>query len=57
MGTLLVTYAAAALALGLYAAWLVMGAAKISRRLKQLEHAENRQTVGNGPERQIHKVA
>jgi hypothetical protein len=57
MGTLLITYTAAALALSLYAAWLVMVAAKITRRLKQLECSETRQTVGNGPERQIHKVA
>ena len=37
MGTLLGTYAAAALVVGVYAGWLVIGTRRLSRRLKQLE--------------------
>ncbi len=37
MGTLLGTYIAAALAVGVYAGWLVIGTRRLSRRLKQLK--------------------
>ena len=37
MGTLIGTYAAAAVVVGVYAAWLSIGTRRLSRRLKQFE--------------------
>jgi hypothetical protein len=42
MGTLLATYAVAGMVVSLYAAWLVIGAARLSRRLKYLEAINGR---------------
>lgn len=37
MGTLIGTYAAAAVVVGVYAGWLAIGTRRLSRRLKQFE--------------------
>ena len=42
MGTLLATYAVAGMVVSLYAAWLAIGAARLSRRLKYLEAINGR---------------
>ena len=58
MGTLIGTYAAAAVVVGVYAAWLVIGTRRLSRRLKQLEpHVENAQDNTNQPTRLFRGVA
>jgi hypothetical protein len=58
MGTLIGTYTAAALAVGVYAGWLVIGTRQLSRRLKQLEpHVENARDNTNQPTKLFRGVA